>query len=146
MCMLLYLGSRRSLQELPWNQERPAFHVDALRAEKRGPLLPHFSGDYLYVVGSAEKCACAFEAGLEHTPEETRLRDESFRELFDYLSGAVLDNQIELFACEAGDEGKAPTQRIQLSLAEVGAPDQAFVPLSFIRIVESSDASTEEAV
>ena len=141
MCMLLYIASEVALRTIPWNESSPSFHVDTLR-ESTGSaaVVHHFSKRHVYVVGSAEKCACAFEANLDREPHELSDREVAVEALRQYLSEAAVHSPIELYACWAGDEALPPQHRRPLHTESAPKSAFSFVPRTFLHVPRRSAA------
>lgn len=95
MCFSLYLAGPQELPVIPWDASKPAFHVIHLPKGAEA-VREQFRSNYVYYVGSAQGCSCAFN--YEH-------ESDSIVELRDYLRNALICvEELELFACQAGAE------------------------------------------
>ena len=95
MCLAIYLAGSQELPVIPWDESKPAFHVLHLSKEAEA-VRKHFKFNYVYYVGTAQGCSCAFNYEHEH---------DSIVELRDYLRNALICvDQVELFCCKSGDE------------------------------------------
>jgi hypothetical protein len=90
MCLALYIASPKPLPAVPWDPEKPTFHVVPLEETNHRirKILPY---PHIYYVGSHEGCSCAFN--YEHELK-------AVVELRDYLRRALtLTSEIEGFSC-----------------------------------------------
>jgi len=95
MCLALYLAGSQELPVIPWDESKPGFHVVRLPKSVEA-VREQFSSKYVYYVGSAQGCSCAFNYEHEY---------DSIVELRDYLRNALICvDQVEIFACQAGNE------------------------------------------
>jgi hypothetical protein len=137
MCWVLYLASDVALPAIAWQQETPAFNVEAIpRAES--PVSRQFSRRYLYSVGSHTRCGCGFDrdqANPRHS-EELADAERSLESLHVYLQQAVgLAGELELYACWDGDQAADADHRWALTPADVNPsmrwfPDRTYATIS----------------
>ena len=95
MCLAIYLAGSQELPVIPWNEAEKGFH--GVRLPKAAEAIrKQFRSSYVYYVGSAQGCSCAFNYEHEH---------DSIVELRDYLRNALICvDELEIFACQAGSE------------------------------------------
>lgn len=111
MCMVLYLGSEKTLPIVPYNPEQPAFHTKELDEHEK-PMRQHFSKPQVLYIGSSEGCGCSFRHALYDKGEWSYVVSEKEEEavasqvdhqaLVDYLSAQRL-HKVEIYACWDGD-------------------------------------------
>src|SRR2546430_472858 len=114
MCMTVYLASSVPLPAVPWDEQRPSFHVVGLPPSQQA-VRGHFRQPYAYYAGSHEGCGCGFQYGEYEAADpdaeelaELERHKQSRALLADYLKEALRGvPQIELYACWDGDEGLA---------------------------------------
>jgi hypothetical protein len=95
MCLALYLAGSQELPVIPWNETTKGFHVLHL-PQSAEAVRKQFRSTYVYYVGSAQGCSCAFNYEHEY---------DSIVELRDYLRNALICvDEVEMFACQAGSE------------------------------------------
>ena len=73
MCLALYIASSKPLPLVPWDPEKPAFHVIPL-PDDRPAVRKLFRHPHIYYVGSHEGCSCAFNYEHDFKPA-LQLRD-----------------------------------------------------------------------
>jgi hypothetical protein len=117
MCLALYIASFKPLPLLPWDPNKPSFHVvplpDSMQVVRK--LLPY---PHIYYVGSHEGCSCAFN--YEH-------QLQSVVDLRDYLRRALaVADEIEGFSCRPGDEQLNVKHSVVISPSGVALPEFFF--------------------
>jgi hypothetical protein len=117
MCLALYIASFKPLPVIPWDPNKPTFHVvplpDSMHAVRK--LLPY---PHVYYVGSYEGCSCAFN--YEHELK-------SVLELRDYLRKALtVADEIDGFSCRPGDEQLNVKHSVTISPSGVALPEFFF--------------------
>lgn len=117
MCLALYIASVKPLPVIPWDPNRPAFHVlplsESMSAVRKLLTYPH-----VYYVGSHEGCSCAFN--YEHELK-------SVIELRDYLRKALAAaDEIEGFSCRPGDEQLNVKHSVTISPSGLALPEFFF--------------------
>jgi hypothetical protein len=117
MCLALYIASFKPLPVVPWNPNKPAFHViplpESMRAVRK--LLPY---PHVYYIGSHEGCSCAFNYEQEF---------KSVLELRDYLRKALaVTDEIEGFSCRPGQEQLNVKHSVTISPSGVALPEFFF--------------------
>jgi hypothetical protein len=137
MCWVLYLASEVPLRTIDWNQEKPAFTVQAIpRAES--PVSRQFAKQHIYIVGSHTLCGCGFDraqANLQH-PDELMDAERSLGALQAYLREAVgIAGELELYACWDGDQAVVPDHRWAINPDDVSPtmswfPDRTYATIS----------------
>jgi hypothetical protein len=137
MCWVLYLASDVALPTINWDQQTPAFNVEAI-ADGESPVSRQFTRRYLYVVGSHTLCGCGFDRGQANPqhPEELVDAERSLSSLHEYLRDAVaIAGELELYACWDGDQAAEPDHRWVLTPADVTPtmewfPDRTYATIS----------------
>ena len=59
MCKMLFIGTQEKLQVIPFDEDKPNFHIE----EVTGELLPVrqvFNNKNVYFVGTSRGCGCDF--------------------------------------------------------------------------------------
>jgi hypothetical protein len=107
MCLMMYASRDVPLPLVPWQDERPDFHVVALNEESR-IVKKHFLSPHVRYIGSYDGCSCAFNFGREYPEnreevEEFELAEQSRARLLDYIKKHRVQ---QIYTCEIGDEGK----------------------------------------
>lgn len=107
MCLFLYLGSDQPLPLIPWNADKPDFHVSELPPELTC-IEQHINLPYVYWTGSEEKCACAFNYGREYPeyqdePDELTRAERARAKLVEYLK---VNRVLKIYPCWADEEEK----------------------------------------
>jgi hypothetical protein len=86
-----------------------------------------FSKSFVYYLGAHEGCGFRYETfeqlqalwsreqDLREAVDENELGRESVRCLREYLTAAVEQGTVELYAVWAGDEAREPTQRLEVT-------------------------------
>ncbi|MGN6725084.1 MAG: hypothetical protein ACTHLZ_04140 [Tepidisphaeraceae bacterium] len=111
--MAIYIASEVPLRTLPFDADKPAFHVIEVRPFDE-IVKKHFSKPYVYYAGSYEGCGCGFQYGrqypqLENDREEMEAADASRHAIEQYVRSALeAQSSVELYACWSGDEAKLP--------------------------------------
>ena len=117
MCLALYIAAFKPLPVIPWDPNKPAFHVvplpESMEAVRK--LLPY---PHVYYVASHEGCSCAFN--YEH-------QFKAVIELRDYLRKALaVSDDIEGFACRPGEEQLKVKHSVTISPTGVALPEFFF--------------------
>ena len=87
MCLALYIAASKPLPVIPWDPDKPAFHVIPL-PENMGDVRKFLPHPHIYYVGSQEGCSCAFN--YEHD-------FKAVLQLRDYLRKALaVSDEIEV--------------------------------------------------
>jgi hypothetical protein len=131
MCLMVYLGAKKPLNLIAWNDAAPAFHVSGLRDEE-SPVRNQFSMPYVYYAGSHEKCGCGFQYGqyrhVYYETEDQERKRESLDALSGYLSRQISRvGPIELYACWDGDQSALPEHRRTLTPHSLMSEDFQFL-------------------
>jgi hypothetical protein len=114
MCLALYIASSKSLPLVPWDPEKPAFHVIPL-PDDRPTVRKMFRHPHIYYVGSHEGCSCAFNYEHDIKPA-VQLRD--------YLRRALAaTDEIEGFACRPDQESLDVKHFVTISPTGVALPE-----------------------
>jgi len=117
MCLALYLAASKPLPVLPWDPNKPAFHVIPL-AEDREDVRQLLTYPHIYYVGSHEGCSCAFN--YEHELK-------SAIELRDYLRKALtIVDEIEGFSCRSGHKSLNVLHSVTIAPSGVALPEFFF--------------------
>lgn len=114
MCLALYIASPCPLPVIPWDPEKPTFHVVPLPDENEAvrKVLP---GPHVYYVGSHEGCSCAFNYEHEIKPA---------LELRDYLRKALtVTDEIEGFSCRPEHADLKVKHSVVISPSGVALPE-----------------------
>ena len=131
MCMMVYLGAVKPLRLVPWDENRPAFHVGELVPEFREAVQKQLGTPAIRYAGSYEGCGCGFQYGkypeFHDQDDELAQKRESLSALSGYLQAAFDEvTEVRVLACWAGDEGKEPTHRRELTAADLLRDDFYF--------------------
>ena len=105
MCLVLYLASDRPRPTIPWDAERPAFHV--LADEPAAVVAAQFTKPHVYYLGSDQGCGCGFMQHFDTQYEDAGAEEKAVnqRGLHAYVSACLRDEPaVELFSCWSGDE------------------------------------------
>jgi len=137
MCWVLYLASDVALPSIGWDQEKPAFNVQAI-SPAESPVSRQFAARHVYAVGSHTLCGCGFDRdqASPQRPEELSDAERSLRSLREYLWGAVaIAGQLELYACWDGDQAAEPDHRWSLTPDDVSPtmrwfPDRTYATIA----------------
>ena len=117
MCLALYIASVKPLPVIPWDPNKPAFHVVPL-SESMGDVRKLLTFPHVYYIGSHEGCSCAFN--YEHELK-------SVIELRDYLRKALaVADEIEGFSCRPGDEQLNVKHSVIISPSGLALPEFFF--------------------
>jgi hypothetical protein len=117
MCLALYIASSKSLPLVPWDPEKPAFHVVPL-PDDRPAVRKLFQQPHIYYVGSHEGCSCAFNYEHDFKPA---------LQLRDYLRKALaVSKEIEGFACRPDQESLDVKHFVTISPMGVALPEFFF--------------------
>ena len=117
MCLALYIAANKPLPIVPWDPEKPAFHVIPLSENVQDvrKLLPY---PHIYYVGSHQGCSCAFN--YEH-------EFKSALALRDYLRKALtVVDEIEGFSYRPGRERLNVLHSVTISPGGVALPEFFF--------------------
>ena len=123
MCMAVYLAASTPLPLVPWDAERPAFHVDPLTDDDA--VRVQFSRPHVVYAGSHEGCGCGFEYGRweGEKPEQAAAARATVAALRAYVAGVLEAGEpVELYACWEGEQGEAPAHRLALTPDDLGGP------------------------
>ena len=123
MCTMVYVASNRPIPLRPWNPAAPAFNVQELK-ESEQPVRERFSLPFVCYVGTDEHCGCGFGYGQypgyeeEAEAERNKKRVSELREFLASLLSAGA--HLELYACQADEEGRPATSTVSLRIDEIG--------------------------
>ena len=109
---------------IPWKKDAPAFHVAELSQDDQA-VRKHFRKPRVYSVGSHEGCGCGFKYGQRPPEDDKDKQDdaaarESVRHFAEYLSAAVEQADVQIYACWDGDQEDPPLFQATITPAEVG--------------------------
>ncbi len=129
MCMMVYIASSTPLPLIPWDEEKPAFHVATVRPTHGVRL--QFSYANFYYVGSHESCGCGFQIGeypeFERDEQEQREMRSSLDAFADYVERHLVEaGKIEVFASWDGDQCQPVELRRELTAADLRDDDFFF--------------------
>ena len=117
MCLALYIASSKPLPVIPWDPDKPAFHVIPL-PDERAAVRKLLRFPHIYYVGSHEGCSCAFN--YEH-------EFKSALQLRDYLRSALaVSEKIEGFACRPDQQNLDVKHFVTISPSGVALPEFFF--------------------
>lgn len=117
MCLALYIASPKPLPVIPWDPEKPAFHVIPLPENRNDvrKLLPY---PHIYYVGSHEGCSCAFN--YEHD-------FKAVIQLRDYLRKTLaVTDEIAGFSCRPDQEQMVVKHSVTVSPTAIAMPEFFF--------------------
>ena len=132
MCLAVYVGSDKSIKEISWDKERPAFYVEEVNASE--PVRKQFSGKYVYYAGSHEGCGCGFSKDGE-PPEELASCQANY-----YALGAVLRTalqngaRVQIFTCWVGDETDEPESVQSVTVGALTEPSYELQQLELLNV------------
>ena len=115
--MSVYIGADRPVPTIDWDEARPAFYVEALRADEQA-VRCQFTKPNVYYAGSHEGCGCGFQLGPHPDLEddELPLRRASLDAFREYLQASLtLVGDLEVFACWEGDQEAEVVHRRRLT-------------------------------
>lgn len=147
MCKALYLASNKPLPESKWDEQNPAFYVEAL-AKADTPVRRHFSKPYVYYAGAHEGCGCGFGYGDFGDPvleASDALGKRSLEQLFTFLRAqSQTAGPLEMYYCWEGDEGRRAKAAATIELATFRLPeDTYYLPVrTKIDVVSEPNVST----
>lgn len=129
MCLVIYAASSAPLPAVPWDEARPAFHVQPYTGER---VLKHLTLPYQAFVGSSSHCGCEFgyACDVPADPEVLTLTEADplaeHEALVAYFRPLVEDGAaLELLSCWAGDEDEPIAVQYEIPLETLGR--RAFV-------------------
>jgi hypothetical protein len=136
--MMVYLAADAPLPLVPWDEQKPGFHVDEISESEEG-VREQFQKPYVVYVGSHEGCGCGFQYGKwpEGTQEagELALCQASKAALSDYLTEqAGLVGRVELFACWDGDQEAIVEHQRSFAPGELAKPEFFFLEKELIAV------------
>ena len=123
--MALFIAADGPLPLVPWDDSRPAFHVDALSAHYEA-VRRHFTKPYAYYVGAHTECSCGFSYGqIDPTDESDRADDRAGRAsvlaLKHYVEAAIQKvGSVEMFSSWEGYWDQEAEQRLEITPAWFG--------------------------
>lgn len=138
--MVVYIASDNVLPIISWNEESPSFYVsENSEDEKRVEI--QFTKPFIYFVGSHQGCGCGFQYGLLPTESDEDSQEyESSREAVNkfsrYLSDALQNGPIELYACWDGDQDAEPVSRRVITPSEIGGEIFQFIDKEFLVVTK----------
>lgn len=121
MCRMVYIGSERPLDLVPWDASAPGFHVCAL-GERDAAVRAQFRFASVYYVGSHEGCGCGFQLGEypEFEDDDAPAKRENLQRFASYLTSQIeRGRKLEIFACWDGGQGAPPDRRRSLSPSDM---------------------------
>lgn len=138
MCLALYLASSQPLATSEWNENAPAFYLNAADGDLVcGQLsLPH-----VYYAGSHEGCGCGFLK--EWKPdEELPPYQENYIALARTLREALARGaKLELFSCWEGDQDHEPQSVGSITPDELEELSFQLRELQLLRVISERDRS-----
>jgi hypothetical protein len=156
MCVAVYIASTHALPPVPWDENRPAFHVIDATEEyfyPRNPLTTHFSQPFFYAAGSHAGCGCGFTpAGTtwnnelgDYEVEDPTENQASRWALADFLSAALRhQSAVEVLVCCSGDESFPPKRRRRARPADF-IRDHTLFEMGQVVVVSEQDAEPDAA-
>jgi|SRR5262249_51285600 len=146
MCMVLYLASDDILPTIPWDENKPAFHVCPLAdCGMGGEVTAQFSKSNVYFVGSYQWCGC----GFADTSEQGM---QSLRGLRDFLYAAAANSGVvEMWSCWTGAEGAERLEKIVIRPDDVLEPGFHFGEQEYFLVYSDAErpgapAAQEESI
>ena len=139
MCVMIYIAADEPLPLVPWDEERPAFHVTDV-PKRRRRVCKHFTKRYVYYAGSHERCGCGFQYGEWPGEEEAEAEGyaasrQSRADLAEYLRQALrLVSEVELYACWVGHEPQAPSRAGSITPDDLTTSRTSFREREFRRV------------
>jgi hypothetical protein len=145
MCFLLYAGTERPLPRSEWSRSDPHVHVRDLK-ESDAWIRAIFSKPEIQYIGSTTDCGCAFPSVMQGRggdwpywldPVEdvdVIAREQRECEELCALLSDLEEDEIELYGFWAGNEGKGPAAREEISLNDVRREFFRFKEGGFYRV------------
>lgn len=121
---MAYLASHKPLPTSVWDEDHPAFYVEALPPDSRdNSVRKHLTGPFVYRLGSHQCCGCGFSYRYDPEwpdadvyPDELDAAEMSRASLAEYLTDALkYQESLEIWLCWAGDEACDPGAKIDVS-------------------------------
>ncbi len=126
MCLVVYISSNKPILITSVIEKSSGFHIRETEKYERS-VHQHFSKRYIYYLGSAEGCGCAFMMdGVYPDIAEFYTVKESYRLLSDFLRGEIENEIIEIYACWIGEENDKPEVFEKISVADLINKDFGF--------------------
>ena len=69
MCKMLFIGTKEKLVEIPFDQARPDFYVEAIDGEFK-PVADKFENKNIYFIGTSKGCSCDFGIEKDFKPKD----------------------------------------------------------------------------
>lgn len=134
MCMVLYLGSEKTLPIIPYNPEQPEFNTKELDEHER-LVMQHFSLPQVIYVGSNEGCGCSFRHALYdkgkwsyvvwEEGDEAIATQVDHQKLVDYIKTSSVE-KVEIYACWDGDYALPAEHDEEIAAEDILKPDFFF--------------------
>lgn len=99
MCTEIYIGTRRKMPIVLWNELSPGFYISELNDLNTISMIhPLLQMPYYYKVGSHMGCACGFHYDADSTTDEDFLqRKQCVKDFHTYLGDNLDNNQIKAY-------------------------------------------------
>ena len=138
MCLMVYLAASEPLPLLPWREDRPGLHVEALPREHAAGAQTTLPA--LHYAGSHQQCGCGFQLGLEfegqEPPDDAARVRETLAAFAAYLEHQLRQRrQVEIMACWAGAEAEPPQSCRSITPDDLRRPDFRFAESERLTVV-----------
>ena len=121
MCLAVYLASDRALASVPWDEDRPAFHLQPVAASAL--VRKQFKLAHVYYAGSHEGCGCGFSKDGEAGEDLARCQ-QNYAALARVAREAMANGAtLQVFTCWEGDQDVAPESVAVVDAAALEAPE-----------------------
>ena len=138
---MVYIAADNPLPPIEWQADVSYLSVSELREADR-VVIKQFTKPFVYFAGAYTGCSCGFEYGQRPIEDEKDKQEDSWgrrsvSELSEYISNAVRQGSIEMFACWSGGEEDEPEERLSVAPDYFGGESFAFKEDQFIVVCQS---------
>ena len=147
MCMVYFLQVASPIRTVPWDPDRPAFHVGRPSDRERGVVDRFPDQGPVYYLGSHLQCGCGFRCDtLGEEPDETEGKQSSHEALARFVSDLPGDARpVYIYGVWSGDEDR-PIDGVRAVAAErLAAPDFSFRERELVRVMFDTTDGDENA-
>lgn len=132
MCLAVYVASDALLPESRWNEQAPAFYLEAV--PKSEDVCTHFRYRHVYYAGSHEGCGCGFSKDGRDIEELQRCQ-ANYLALASALSNALLNGtRVQLYTCWEGEQTNRPESTGAVTVNELTEPEFELQQLSLLSV------------
>jgi hypothetical protein len=142
MCTHVFLAAETPLTVIPWDREKPSFHVQLVPESVQEQVGRQFQNRYIFAAGTDQGCGCGFEYGYDGRalPRGTSERESSrimVSELSQYLKREIQRvGPIEIYSCWDGDEARPADHRMKVTPSDIGGDRFRFLDRQYLLVVE----------